>query len=100
MSTRITVMYDVPKHPDVFEVAYDAQMALAAALPRLQRVEAHRVWPTSQVNPRLAYRVVELHFEGTDALREAMGTQQARSLFPSIFELGACGVQIAYHAGW
>jgi hypothetical protein len=99
MSTRITVMYDVPQHPDAFEVAYDTQMELAAALPSLQRVETHRVWPPGPESRHLAYRVVELYFKDPEALRHAMGTAQATSLFPSIFELGACGVHLVYHAG-
>ena len=97
MTTKITVMYDTPQDPDAFEAGYHDQMALAASIPHLQGVETHRIWPTGQDSPVLAYRLVELLFEDPQALRSAVGTQEAVGFFPSVFELGAGGVHIVYH---
>jgi len=97
MTAKITVMYDVPSNREGFEARYDDQVTLAAGIPGLQRVQSHRVWPTEPETPRLAYRLVELYFTDAGALRDAMGTREAQNLFPSIFDVGANGVHIAYH---
>ena len=97
MSTKITVMYDPPQHPDAFEAGYHDQLALAASIPGLQRVETHRIWPTGLERPRLAYRLVELFFKDPDALRDAVVTQEAGRFFPSVLELGAGGAHIVVH---
>ena len=96
MTTKITVMYETPHDPDTFEAGYSDQMALAASIPRLQRVETHRVWPTGQTRPVLAYRLLELFFEDHQAARDAVGSREAGGFFPSVFELGADGVHIVY----
>jgi len=97
MTTKITVMYDVPQNPDAFEACYKDQLALAASIPGLQRVETHRIWPTGQERPVLAYRLVELFFEDPGALQDAMDSHEAGRFFPSVFELGAGGAHIVYH---
>jgi len=97
MSTKITLMYDAPESPDDFEARYDDQLALIGRIPHLQRVETHRIWPTGQCRPVLAYRLVELFFEDAESLRNAMSKQEAGSLFPAILGLGAGGVHIVYH---
>lgn len=97
MSTKITVMYELPQHPDAFEAGYNDQLVLAASIPGLQRVETHRSWPTGLERPRLAYRLVELFFEGPDALRDAMVTPEAGRFFPIALELGAGGAHIVVH---
>ena len=97
MSTKITVMYDPPQHPDAFEAGYHDQLALAASIPGLQRVETHRIWPTGLERPGLAYRLLELFFDDPTALRDAMDTQEAGRFFPSVLVLGAGGAQIVVH---
>ena len=97
MSTKITVMYDVPQNREAFEVCYGDQLALAARIPGLQRVETHRIWPTGQERPLLAYRLLELFFDDPTALRDAMDTQEAGRFFPSVLVLGAGGAQIVVH---
>jgi len=97
MGSKITVMYDAPQDADAFEAQYHHQLALVAGIPGLQRVETHRVWPTGQATPPLAYRVVELHFEDLEAMQSAVATQEARRFFPSIFGLGAGGAHLVYH---
>ena len=97
MSTKITVMYELPQHPDAFKAGYNDQLALAASIPGLQRVETHRSWPTGLERPRLAYRLVELFFEGPKALRDAGHTQEAGHFSPIALVLGAGGAQIVVH---
>ena len=97
MATKITVIYDTPRDLDAFEASHNEQMALAAGTPGLQRVETYRMWPTGQDSPVLAYRLVELVFDDSQAARDAVGTQEPGDLFPSVLELGAGGVRIVYH---
>jgi len=97
MTTKITVMYETPHDPDAFEARYNDQMALAASIPRLQRVETHRVWPTGRTRPALAYRLLELFFEDPQDARDAVGSREAGGFLPSLLELGADGVHIVYH---
>ena len=97
MSTKITVMYDPPQHPDAFEAGYHDQLALAASIPGLQRVETHRIWPTGLERPRLAYRLRRAVLRRSHALRDAMVTQEAGRFFPSVLELGAGGAHIVVH---
>ncbi len=97
MTAKITLMYDTPRDPDAFEADYKEQMELAASTPGLQRVETHRIWPTGQDSPVLAYRLVELFFEDPQAVRDAVGAQEPGGLLPSVFALGAGGVHIVYH---
>jgi hypothetical protein len=97
MTTKITVMFDVPQDPDAFEVDYHEQVALAATIPHLQRIETHSVWPTGHDSPVLAYRLVELFFQDRCAVGGAMGSQQAEGFFPRVFGLGSGGVHIVLH---
>lgn len=97
MTTKITVMYDVPQDPEAFESRYNERMAIVASIPLLQRVETHSVWPTGLPSPALAYRLVELFFEDSVTVRDALGTQVADGFLADVLELGASGMHIMYH---
>ena len=97
MGSKITVMYDAPQDADAFEAEYNHQLALVASIPGLQRVETRRAWPTGQASPPLAYRLLALHFEDIETMRNAVATQEAERFFPSVFGLGAGGAHIIYH---
>lgn len=56
MPTKITVLFDDPADPDAFEDGYAGHLALARALPGLQRLEAAKVWPKEDGSPTPAYR--------------------------------------------
>lgn len=98
MTTKITIIYDTPRDPNVFAARQADQMALAAGISRLRRVETHRMWPTGQALPVLAYQVTELFFEDAQAVQDAMDTQAAGSFLSSLIGRGgANGVHILYH---
>ena len=45
MTTKITVIYDNPLDPAVFEAGYPGQLELAKKLPGLERYESSKIWP-------------------------------------------------------
>jgi hypothetical protein len=45
MPTKITVIYDYPQDPDALEAGYPDQLALAAKMPGIDRLESSKVWP-------------------------------------------------------
>ena len=94
--TKITVIYDNPVDPAVFEEGYPAQLGLAKSLPGLQRVESAKVWPKEDGTPTPAYRTIDLYFHDYDAASEAVTTQEAGAFFPNIFELATGGVRILF----
>ena len=96
MSTKISVIYDNPIEPEVFETGYPAQLALARELPGLTRVEAAKVWPKEDGTPTPAYRTIDLYFVDYDSASRAVTTPEAGAFFPSIFELGTGGVRILF----
>ncbi|MGA1838538.1 EthD family reductase [Herbiconiux sp. 11R-BC] len=96
MPTKITVIYDNPTDPSAFEAAYPEQVALAKALPGLQRIESAKVWPKEDGTPTPAYRQVDLYFSDYDAASAAVATEEAGALFPHIFGLATGGVRILF----
>jgi uncharacterized protein (TIGR02118 family) len=96
MPTKITIIYDNPTDPDVFESDYSGQIDLAKALPGLTRIEASKVWPKEDGSPTPLYRMVDLYFPDYDTASAAVTTAEAAALFPSIFGLATGGVRIAF----
>lgn len=97
MPTKITVIYDNPTDPAAFEAAYaDGQVALARALPGLQRIETSKVWPKEDGSPTPAYRMVDLYFAGYDEASAAVTTDEAGALFPNIFGVATGGLRILF----
>jgi len=97
MSTKVTVIYDNPTDPVLFEKGYvDAQSSLVRALPGLERVETSKVWPKEDGTATPAYRMIDTHFADYDAASIAVTTPEATALFSSIFDLATGGVQILF----
>lgn len=97
MPTKITVIYDNPTDPAVFEAGYAAeQVALAKRIPGVQRIETSKVWPKEDGTPTPAYRMVDLYFSDYEAASAAVTTPEAADLFPSIFGLATGGVRIVF----
>ena len=97
MPTKITVIYDNPTDPAVFEVAYaEGQVALAKALPGLTRIETSKVWPKEDGTPTPAYRLIDMYFPDYDTASAAVTGPEAGALFPSIFGLATGGVRIVF----
>ena len=67
MPTKITVIYDQPQDPDAFEAGYSDQLALAAKMPGIERLESSKVWPKEDGTPTPAYRLLDLYFTKTAA---------------------------------
>jgi uncharacterized protein (TIGR02118 family) len=96
MPTKITVIYDNPVDPAVFEEGCPAQLTLASALPGLQRLESAKVWPKEDGTPTPAYRTLDLYFDGYETASKAVTTPEAGAFFPTIFELATGGVRILF----
>jgi hypothetical protein len=96
MPTKITVIYENPVAPAVFEEGCPAQLMLARALPGLQRIESAKVWPKEDGKPTPAYRTLDLYFDGYETASKAVTTPEAGAFFPTIFELGTGGVRILF----
>jgi uncharacterized protein (TIGR02118 family) len=97
MPTKITVIFDNPTDPAAFESSYaDGLVALARAIPGLQRIETSKVWPKEDGTATPAYRMIDMYFDDYDAASAAVATPEAGSLFPSIFAIATGGVRIAF----
>jgi uncharacterized protein (TIGR02118 family) len=96
MPTKITVIYDNPQDPDAFEAGYPDQLALAAKLPGVERVESSKVWPKEDGTPTPAYRLLDLYFADYDAANAATASAEAAAFFPSVLALATGGVRIVF----
>jgi len=94
--TKITVIYDNPQDPEAFEAAYREQVALARAVPGVQRLETSKVWPKEDGSPTPAYRLVDLYFADYDAASAAVTTAEAGELLSSVFAAATGGVRIVF----
>ena len=96
MSTKITIIYDNPESPDVFEAGYPEQVTLARRLPGVERIESARVWPKENGSPTPAYRPLDLYFADYDAASKAVTTPEVAELIPHIRNLATGGVRIVF----
>jgi uncharacterized protein (TIGR02118 family) len=96
MPTKITIIYDHPQDPDAFEAAYPDQLALAAKIPGIDRVESSKVWPKEDGTPTPAYRLLDLYFTDYDTASDASATVEAGAFFPSVIALATGGVRIVF----
>jgi uncharacterized protein (TIGR02118 family) len=97
MSTKITVIYENPIDPELFEKTYwDSQIALVRALPGLKGHETSKVWPKEDGTLTPAYRMIDMYFVDYDAASAAVTTSEAATLFSSIFDLATGGVRILF----
>jgi uncharacterized protein (TIGR02118 family) len=96
MPTKITLIYDHPQDPDAFEAGYRDQLALAAKLPGLDRLESSKVWPKEDGTPTPAYRLLDLYFTDYDTANAASSTVEAGAFFSSAIALATGGVRIVF----
>jgi|SRR3954452_11330725 uncharacterized protein (TIGR02118 family) len=96
MPTKITLMYDNPLSPEAFDAGYDDQLALAAKLPGVERIESSKVWPKEDGTPTPAYRLLDLYFADYDAASQAVTTEAAGAFFADVFALATGGVRIVF----
>jgi uncharacterized protein (TIGR02118 family) len=96
MPTKITVIYDHPQDPDAFEAGYPDQLALAAKMPGIDRLESSKVWPKEDGTPTPAYRLLDLYFTDYDTASDAAATVEAGAFFPSVIALATGGLRIVF----
>lgn len=96
MTTTITVIYDNPQEPELFEAGYPEQLALARKLPGVTDLRSAKVWPKEDGTPTPAYRILELSFQDYDSASAAVTTAEAGAFFPSVFGLATGGVRIVF----
>src|SRR5690348_16247151 len=96
MPTKITIIYDNPQDPDAFEAGYPEQLALAAKLPGVERVESSKVSPKEDGTPTPAYRLLDLYFADYDAAGAATTTAEAGEFFANVLALATGGVRIVF----
>jgi uncharacterized protein (TIGR02118 family) len=94
--TKITVIYDNPRDPGVFEAGYPDQLALARQIPGIQKLETSKVWAKEDGSATPAYRLVDMYFSDYDAANAAVTTEEAGAFFPNVFELATGGVRIVF----
>ena len=94
--TKITLIYDNPDDPTAFEAGYTDQLALAMAIPGIERTEGSKVSPKEDGSPTPAYRMLDLHFSDYDAASEAVTTEAAAAFFPAVLESATGGVRIVF----
>jgi uncharacterized protein (TIGR02118 family) len=94
--TKITVIYDNPENPEKFEVGYQDQVALARALPGLQRLESAKVWPKEDGTTTPAYRLLDMYFADYAIASAAVITEEAGVFFGNVFDLATGGVRITF----
>src|SRR6187399_2924103 len=96
MPTKITVIYDNPQDPDAFEAGYPDQLALAARLPGIDRLESSKVWPKEDGTPTPAYRLLDLYFTDYDAASAAVTTPEAGAFFPLLVSQATGGFRVVF----
>jgi uncharacterized protein (TIGR02118 family) len=96
MQTKITVIYDNPQNPHVFEAGYHEQLALASKMPGVQRIESAKVFPKEDGTATPAYRLLDLYFTDYDAASDAVTTAQASAFVTKIRELATGGVRVVF----
>jgi uncharacterized protein (TIGR02118 family) len=97
MPTKISVIYDNPSDPTGFEAGYaQGQVALARALPGVQRLETAKVWPKEDGTPTPAYRTLDMYFADYESASASVTTVEAKALFDHIFALATGGVRILF----
>src|SRR5918995_252174 len=96
MPTKITLIYDHPQDPDAFEAGYPDQLALAAKMPGIDRLESSKVWPKEGGPPTPAYRLLDPYFTPHDTPRAAPASVEAGAFFPSVIALATGGVRIVF----
>ena len=85
MPTTITVIFDNPIDPASFEEQYHAgHVALASALPGVERVEASKVWPKEDGSPTPCYRLLSLYFPDYETASAAVTTPEAGAWFGDV----------------
>jgi uncharacterized protein (TIGR02118 family) len=85
--TKITVIYDNPTDPKAFEAGYPEQLALAIAIPGIQRTEVSKVSPKEDGSPTPAHRTLDLYFADYAAASAAVATAEAGAFFGKLGEL-------------
>lgn len=88
MTTKITLIIDLPSDPEAFERAYVGVLAAAKTLPALERLESAKVWPKEDGTPAPAHRTLDLYFASYEDASAAVTTPAAGDLFG---RLGATG---------
>jgi uncharacterized protein (TIGR02118 family) len=96
MTTKITVVYDNPDEPEVFEAGYPEQRALARNIPGVIRLESAKVWPKEDGSPLPAYRLLDLSFTDYGSAAAAVTTAEAGAFFASVSKLGTGGARVVF----
>jgi uncharacterized protein (TIGR02118 family) len=94
MSVKLTVVYDNPKDPAVFEQHYrDTHIPLAGKIPNLKRAELAKVFPKEDGSPTPAYRVAELYFDDYDTACAAIASPEGQATLNDAKTIGTGGVK-------
>lgn len=93
--TKLTVIYDNPTDPTVFEAAYESeQLKAARKIPGYLRIEASKVWPKEDGSPTPAYRMIDLYDPNYAAVSTAVTTPEAGAFFAAMARLSTGGVRV------
>ena len=96
MTTKITVIFDNPETPEVFEATYPDLTDRARKIPGVLRMETSKVWPKEDGTPTPAYRLIDLYLLDYDTAGAAVSTPEAEEFFPQAFELATGGARALF----
>ncbi|WP_209305592.1 EthD family reductase [Microbacterium sp. dk485] len=92
MPTKITLIFDNPVDPDVFESGYAELVDRARRFPGLMKMETSKVWPKEDGTATPAYRMIDLYFPDYAAANAPLGTPEAGAFFRRAGELATGGM--------
>ena len=85
MPTKIELIVDNQDDNDAFDAGWPELVALARALPGLQRLESGKVWPKEDGTPTPAHRSLLLYFAGYDEASAAVAGPEGGAFFQAFF---------------
>ena len=82
MTTKITIIFDNPDSPEMFEAGYPDLVDRARKIPSVLRMETSKVWPKEDGTPTPAYRLIDLYLPDYDRASAAVSTPRGRGVLP------------------
>jgi hypothetical protein len=96
MPTKITLVFDNPAEPALFEAGYPDLLARVKRIPGVVGAESAKVWPKEDGTPTPAFRLLDLYFADYDSASTAVTTQEAGAFFTHASALATGGVRIVF----
>jgi uncharacterized protein (TIGR02118 family) len=94
MTVKLTVIYDNPADPELFEKHYtEVHVPLAAKVPNVLRAEMAKVFPKEDGSPTPKYRTADIYFSDYATAVAALATPEAGALLTDAMQLAGGKVE-------